>query len=131
MLAGAYNYRLKQIDTDGSFEYSYSIDVYVGMPKTFVLQQNYPNPFNPTTLIEYEIPGNQVNPSENLDTRLTIYNLLGAEVRTLVSDKTAPGFYSVPWNGRDNRGVEVPTGVYIYRLQAGKFTDTKKMLLVR
>jgi len=129
--AGAYRYRLKQIDTDGSFEYSQVIRAKVGLIEKFALQQNFPNPFNPTTIIHYQIPETPENSSARYQTRLTIYNLLGVEVRKLVAEEKPPGVYSVLWNGKNNGGLEVPSGVYVYRLQAGRFTDTKKMLLVR
>ena len=129
--AGAYHYRLKQIDTDGSFEYSQVINANIGLPETFALQQNFPNPFNPATTINYEIPAGLGNTSEIVQTTVTIYNLLGVEVRKLVAGEKRPGFYSISWNGQNDEGSEVSSGVYLYRLQAGKFTDTKKMLLVR
>ena len=129
---GVYNYRLKQMDTDGSFEYSPVISANIGLPEAFALTQNYPNPFNPSTTIDYEIPASAENTSGIFQTTtLTIYNLLGVEVRRLVAGEKRPGFYSISWNGKNNEDLEVPSGVYLYRLQAGKFTDTKKMLLVR
>ena len=131
MPAGAYRYHLKQIDTDGSFEYSQVISAKVGLIEKFALQQNFPNPFNPTTIIHYQIPETPENSSARYQTRLTIYNLLGVEVRKLVAEEKPPGVYSVLWNGKNDGGLEVPSGVYVYRLQAGRFTDTKKMLLVR
>lgn len=128
---GAYEYRLKQIDANGSFEYSESIVAVVGVPETFALLQNFPNPFNPTTSIQYQIPGSSRGENKDNRTVLTIYNLLGQEIRVLVDKAEPPGFYSVTWNGRDGFGQVVPAGVYIYRLQSGQFVDTKKMVLVK
>jgi len=90
----------------------------------FRLEQNYPNPFNPTTTIPYKLPGSsQVN--------LGIYNSLGQEVRTLVTAHQEAGEYRVVWDGRDNHGRPVPSGVYIYRLQGENFSDSRKMMLIR
>lgn len=133
---GRYEYRLKQIDTNGAFEYSESIAAVVGAPETFALLQNFPNPFNPTTSIHYQIPASpradsEASSGDDNRTVLTIYNLLGQEVRVLVDKVESPGFYSVSWNGRDELGQEVPAGVYIYRIRSGQFADAKKMVLVK
>jgi len=100
------------------------------VPAEFVLNQNYPNPFNPTTQIEYGLPvDGQV--------KLTVYDLLGQEVRSLISglDQSA-GYHNIMWDARDNRGLAVSAGVYIYRLAARgedgqKFSRTKKMVLLK
>jgi DUF917 family protein len=100
------------------------------VPAEFVLNQNYPNPFNPTTQIEYGLPvDGQV--------KLTVYDLLGQEVRSLVSglDQSA-GYHNIMWDARDNRGLAVSAGVYIYRLvsrgeDGQKFSRTKKMVLLK
>ena len=117
-------YRLKQIDTDGSFEYSVTIKVELLSPETFVLRQNYPNPFNPGTLISYQIP---------LSSKVTlvIYNLQGQVVRTLVNEEVSRGFHNVIWNGKDDFGKSVATGVYVYRMSAHKFVDAKSLTLMR
>ena len=94
------------------------------VPDQYELSQNYPNPFNPTTVIEYTLP-------ERSQVSLTIYNVLGQEVRTLVNDIRAAGSYRIEWNGADDSGKPVATGVYLYRLQAGDFTQTRKMLLMK
>ncbi|NIR51943.1 T9SS type A sorting domain-containing protein [candidate division KSB1 bacterium] len=126
---GVYKYRLKQIDTDGTFEFSRVVMAVVGLPEIFVLAQNFPNPFNPTTEIQYQIPIN-LDGAAVQKTILKIFNLLGQEVRTLIDREEAPGFYSVEWNGRDDFGNLAPSGVYIYRLRSGNFVDSKKMVLV-
>jgi predicted CXXCH cytochrome family protein len=94
------------------------------IPKTFELGQNYPNPFNPTTKISFTLPvRNHV--------RLQIYDIAGNLVSTLVDLDMSPGNYRITWNGNNNNGVGVTTGVYLYKLEAGSFTQTKKMLLMK
>lgn len=126
---GDYAYRLRQIDTDGAFEFSPVLHVVVGLPETFALFQNYPNPFNPSTLIQYELAG--ASGSELQRTELTIYNLIGEKVHKLVDRQEGPGFYQVFWDGRNAAGLPVPSGVYLYQIRSGTFVDAKKMLLVR
>ncbi len=123
-----YFYRLKQIDFDGSFEYSSTIEVLLQSPKRFVLIQNYPNPFNPETVISYQIP--DLN-GESVEVELVIFNLLGDEVRTLVRKNQAAGYYNIIWDGRDNSGMTVSAGTYVYQIKAGKFIQSKKMTLLR
>jgi hypothetical protein len=100
-------------------EITLGVDDGVLVPTQFTLKQNYPNPFNPSTTIQYEVP------SERL-VSLKVYNLIGAEVTTLVNEVKAPGSYAVSWNGEG-----VPSGVYFYKMQAGGFTATKRMLLIK
>jgi uncharacterized protein (TIGR02145 family) len=95
-----------------------------GRPYEFNLVQNYPNPFNPTTVIEYSVPTRS-------PVTIDIYNLLGEKVRTLVGETKSAGSYSVEWNGTDQSGKTVASGLYLYRIQAGKFIQSKKMLLLR
>ncbi len=125
---GTYYYRLKQIDFDGNFEYMEEISIEVNPPRSFSLYQNYPNPFNPETVIRYQIPKLS---QAMLPVELKIYNLLGDEVKTLVQNDQDPGFYSIEWDGKNNQGKKVTAGTYIYRLKAGEFIKTKKMLLLR
>lgn len=94
------------------------------VPSHFALEQNYPNPFNPTTEIIYSLP-------KETAVNLIIFNTLGQKVAILVSQKQSPGTYQVSWNGLDQNGISLPTGMYFYRLEAGSFTSTKKMLLVK
>jgi hypothetical protein len=94
------------------------------LPKAFVLKQNYPNPFNPTTAIRYALP-------EASNVRLEIYNTLGQVVQTLVDEKQEAGAYRITWDGRNEHGQEMATGVYIYRIVAGTFDATKRMLLIK
>jgi protocatechuate 3,4-dioxygenase beta subunit len=94
------------------------------LPQKIELAQNYPNPFNPTTVISWQLAvGSHVE--------LEIYNLLGQKIRTLLSAKQSPGFYQVAWDGEDDAGRQVASGVYIYRIKADKFIRSKKMLLLR
>ncbi len=98
------------------------------MPKTFSLEQNYPNPFNSSTTIAYTIPAVS---AKTVDVRLILYNILGEPVRTLVSEQKYPGFYEVVWDGRDDANRDVPSGIYIYRVKAGDFTQLRKMILIK
>ncbi len=106
-------------------------DVSVNLPATITLHQNYPNPFNPETTIEFEF-------SETSDVRLTVYNLLGQQVRVLVDQRQAPGFHRVQWDGRDNAGETVSSGIYFYRLEAqpvlgsgAVLEETRRMILLK
>jgi hypothetical protein len=95
-----------------------------GTPNAFELSQNYPNPFNPETQITYKL-------AKSTRVSLEIYNALGQKVRTLVQASQPAGSYDATWNGRNDLGVSVPTGVYFYRLRAGSQTMMKKMVLLR
>lgn len=96
------------------------------LPKAFALNQNYPNPFNPSTTIFYSIPD-----GESISTKLEIYNIRGQLVSTLVSGVKAPGYYQVMWDGTDRNGMRVTSGVYFYRLTAGDFMQTRKMVILK
>lgn len=93
-------------------------------PRGYVLLQNYPNPFNAGTTISYIVrkPG-RVN--------LTVYNVLGQQVAALVDREEGPGTYNVPWDGLDEKGRTMPSGVYLYRLELDGEVDTRKMILMR
>ncbi len=95
-----------------------------GLPLTYSLNQNYPNPFNPTTTIQYGIV------KEGLVT-LTIYNILGQEVKTLVNTSQNGGTYKITWNGLDNHNRMVPNGIYIYRIISDNFVKSKKMVFLK
>jgi hypothetical protein len=92
-------------------------------PYAFRLHQNYPNPFNPSTVISYQL-------SKATEVSLTIYSVTGQNIRLLDSGQKSAGDYSIVWNGRDDQGRSVGAGVYLYRLQAGKYTESRKMLLL-
>ena len=117
--AGTYYYRLKQIDNDGTYEYSDVISVEVGVPIQFYLSQNYPNPFNPTTRIDFTLPGRQF-------VNLRVYNTLGQIVKELVNEQKEAGSYSVTFDASN-----LPSGVYIYRLQTPEFAQNRKMTLLK
>tara|TARA_Y100000590_G_scaffold399306_1_gene482396 strand:+ start:32613 stop:36320 length:3708 start_codon:yes stop_codon:yes gene_type:complete len=110
----------------GSPEYVSSMtqEILSQLPETFTLYQNYPNPFNPTTTIRFEVP----TPSQ---VTLRIYNLMGQEVRTLTRDWFPIGSHQLMWNGKDQRGIPVSAGVYIYRLLSQDFQKTRKMVLLK
>jgi hypothetical protein len=127
--SGNYQYRLKQIDFDGTFEYSSIIDVTVDAPTKFSLEQNYPNPFNPVTKIKYEIPGQARN--DNTQVTLKVYDILGNEVATLVNEQKPAGTYEVEFNVAQVSRPELSSGIYFYQLKAGSFVETKKMVLLR
>ena len=94
-------------------------------PMEFALHQNFPNPFNPDTTIKYDL-------AESADVTLQIYNVLGQVVRTLVAGESqVPGRYQIRWNGMDDRGVSVSSGVYFYRISADKFQDVRKLMLLK
>jgi len=99
-------------------------DLPSGLPSAYVLHQNYPNPFNPSTVIEYSIP-------RRSQVEITLYNLLGQKVKTLVDKAEPAGNYSAYWNGTDYSGKPVASGVYLYRLKAGDFVETRKMILLK
>ena len=117
--SGKYLYRLKQIDTDGQFDYSEIIEVDISMPIEFSLSQNYPNPFNPSTNIRFEIP-------HSAFVNLSIYNFVGEKVATLVDEFLIEGTYSKIFDA-----AHLPTGVYLSILRAGEIRLTKKMLLIK
>lgn len=94
------------------------------LPTRWALYPNFPNPFNPTTTIRYDVPIQS-------KTVLKIYNMLGQEVRTLVNSVHVPGIYRVEWDGRNNTGQYVSTGMYLYRMHAGAFVQTRKLLLLK
>ncbi|MCA2005105.1 MAG: T9SS type A sorting domain-containing protein, partial [Ignavibacterium sp.] len=116
---GKYQYRLKQIDFDGTFEYSKTVEVEIVSPSKFELTQNYPNPFNPTTSISFTIP-------QAGNVKLAVYNLLGQEVAVLVNEFRDAGTYDVEFNASN-----LNSGVYLYKLEANGSTFTKKMTLLK
>jgi hypothetical protein len=121
---GNYYYRLKQIDYDGTFEYSDIVQVNYGGSLTFSLDQNYPNPFNPSTKIKYTI--SSVGTSLMKFVQLKIFDVLGNEITTLVNEEKPAGEYEVEFNG-----ASLPSGIYFYQMNAGEFTETRKMVLLR
>jgi hypothetical protein len=118
-ITGKSYYRLKQIDFDGTSEYSNVVEVVFGTVSEFALDQNYPNPFNPTTTIKYSI-------KEKSSVELKIYDLLGSEIADLVNEEKAPGNYDVSFDASS-----LSSGVYLYTIKAGSFVQTRKMLLMK
>ncbi|MFH0736138.1 MAG: T9SS type A sorting domain-containing protein [bacterium] len=116
---GVFSYRLKQIDNDGSFEYSSVINVTVGTPANFELNQNYPNPFNPSTTINFTLP-------EASQIKLVVYNMLGQSVATLFDGAKEAGYHSVVFNA-----AGLTSGIYFYQIQSDNFNSVKKMILAK
>ncbi len=129
-LDGIIQYRLKQIDTDGNIEYSPVVEVETGSaPKEFSLSQNFPNPFNPSTKIKYSIPSLALRESVSegrVRVLLKVYDILGNEIATLVNEEKPPGVYEVEFDGS-----QLSSGVYFYSLNAGNFSQVKKLILLR
>ncbi len=96
-----------------------------GKPVSYSLEQNYPNPFNPTTTVAYQVP------EDNRFVRIEIYNITGQHVRTLVNGIQNAGEYKVTWDGNDDQGIKVGSGVYLLRMQSGSFTQIRKMMLLK
>jgi len=94
------------------------------LPTEFGLKQNYPNPFNPQTNIDFMVP-------QTSNVTIEIFNILGQKVRSLLSEEKAAGTYSVRWDGANENGQNVPSGVYFYRMVAGDFAQTNKMIMLR
>jgi hypothetical protein len=106
-----------------SVELSGGVDVSLS-PQRLEVNQNYPNPFNPATTISFNLPTSS-------KVTLKVYNLLGQEVRTLVDYNMEAGSHSISWDGRDNAGDPVSSGVYLYSLHTGEFNVVKKMIYIR
>ena len=117
--AGSYTYRLKQVDYNGTFSYSDEVNVDVSGPLQFELAQNYPNPFNPSTSIKFSIP-------QSSNVTLKIFNTLGQELITLIDQNMESGTHSINFDAS-----KLNSGVYFYRLDAGSFSEVKKMTLVK
>lgn len=114
-----FQYRLKQIDTDGKYGYSSIVSIEIQTPTQYRLNQNYPNPFNPSTVITYSIPI-----SSNVVVK--VYDMLGKLITTLLNEYQEAGNYQVSFNAG-----ELSNGIYYYKIQSGNFVATKKMLLLK
>ncbi|KAA0250138.1 MAG: T9SS C-terminal target domain-containing protein, partial [Chlorobiota bacterium] len=122
--AGKYTYRLRQVDFDGTSEYSSEVEADIIVPAEYSLGQNYPNPFNPSTSIEFALKA-------DAKVTLRLFDALGQEVRTILSDNYATGNYKIDFNASS-----LNSGVYFYTIEASgvdgsKFTSTKKMILMK
>jgi hypothetical protein len=117
--AGKYQYRLKIIDYDGSYEYSIVVETEIALPKNFELSQNYPNPFNPSTMINYALP---------VDSKviLEVFNITGEKVGQLVNEEKTAGNYTVEFDAG-----KLSSGFYIYQLRIGNFVQSRKMILMK
>lgn len=120
LMPNKYFYRLKQIDYNGNFEY-FELPLYVliSKPQAFSMGQNYPNPSNPKSNIDFQIP-------EKTFVNISVYNILGQQITTLINGETEAGIYTVVFDG-----TNLASGTYIYRITAGSFTEIKKMILVK
>ena len=118
-MSALYNYRLKQIDNDGEFEYSKIVSINGVTPDNYYLSQNYPNPFNPDTRIDFSLPEKEL-------VVLRVYNTLGEVVSELVNEIREPGSYSISFNASD-----LPSGTYFYTISAGNYSTAKKMSLLK
>ncbi len=122
-----YSYNLIEVNVDGSEqlvnELAVSATPRLKAPKVCTLHQNYPNPFNPYTQINYQIP-------KDNHVTLKIYNLLGQEIITLIDDQLTAGSHTATWNGRDSSSNKVSAGIYFCTMEAGEFTQTRKMVLL-
>ncbi len=124
--SGKYSYRLKMVDSDGSFKYSDVVEAEVALPKEYALSQNYPNPFNPTTRIDYQLP---------FDSKVTLelYGITGEKVATLINSELSAGYYTTDINAS---AMNLASGVYIYRMTAQNqteknFVQVKKLMLTK
>lgn len=118
--SGIYNYRIKQVDFDGTYKY-YNLkeEIQIDVPSSYELSQNYPNPFNPTTKIKYSVP-------EDGFVNIAVYNLLGGKVSEIVSGIQKAGNYEVTFSAS-----ELASGMYIYRMASGGFVSIKKMMILK
>ncbi len=115
--------------TDGLFKVGPGTDVreedeILNRPDKLTLFQNYPNPFNPLTVIQYVLP-------YDCEVDISVYNVLGQKVKTLVKSKQEAGYQQVIWDGEDEKGEGVVSGIYFYKIKAGKFIQSKKMVIVK
>ena len=133
LVNGTYYYKLTATDFAGntgvpSLELPINVtsvhDQDGSVPRVFALFQNYPNPFNPVTQIRFSVP-------KRTKVEISVYNILGQKVKTLLNEELEAGNYTSTWNGKDDKGYDVSSGIYFYKLNSQEFSATKKMLLVR
>jgi len=118
--SGTFNYRLKQIDFNGNYEYfNLSNEVVIGTPSAFFVSQNYPNPFNPSTKIDFDIPNEGI-------VKISLFDLTGKEIGIITNEFKTAGYHTVSFNAG-----YLPSGVYFYRINADNFVSTKKMQLIK
>ena len=115
----------RAVGRDGEIVSQVTKDFHVeGIPESYALHQNYPNPFNPVTKIEYDIPGGG-------NVSLIIYDIMGRQVKTLVSGFQPAGYHEIIWNGINDQQEQVGAGMYLYRVESAGFIKTKKMVLLK
>ena len=102
----------------------FTLDRSAHLPVSYTLHQNYPNPFNPVTTLRYDLP-------EDALVNITIYDMMGRQVKTLINDQQTAGYRSLQWNATNDLGQPVSAGMYLYTIQAGEFRQTKKMVLLK
>ena len=127
-----YFYRVYYVAAGANSEYSDVLSVTLEwldvdgeqLPTVYALHQNYPNPFNPVTNLSYDLP-------EDAMVNITVFDMMGRVVRTLVNDQQSAGYKSLQWNATNNSGQPISAGLYIYTIQAGEFSQTKKMILLK
>ena len=119
-----YFYKLADVSYNGSITMHEAREVTIELPQEYSLHQNYPNPFNPETLITFSL-------KESGLVNLNIYNMNGQLVRSLVSENRNSGQFDVVWNGRNDLGMQVPSGIYMYRIQINDYSQTKRMVLMK
>jgi len=125
-----YYYKIAAVDNGGNVS-PYAVGGTTGVeatgsnaPKEFALAQNYPNPFNPTTQIQFALP-------KESHVKIVVYNVAGSEIATLVNSTMGTGSYTLTWNGTNDAGEHVSSGVYLYRIQAGEYTSVRKMVMLK
>lgn len=124
-----YYYKIETVDYNGSSHFYGPISIFFEseikkIPTSFELFQNFPNPFNPATQIKFSLP------KENY-IEIAVYNTLGSKLTTLLHEKLEPGFHSATWDGTDEFGNKMGSGIYIVKMVSGSFVDYRKMLLVK
>ncbi|HDZ11701.1 MAG TPA: T9SS type A sorting domain-containing protein, partial [Bacteroidetes bacterium] len=118
-----YYYKIEDLDLNGNKTLHGPVRADIPVPNEFNISQNYPNPFNPVTTIRFVLPKSGF-------VQLSVFNILGQKVRTLVDENRKAGFYNVIWDGRNDFGNSVPSGIYYYKFTAGKFHSIKRMILM-
>lgn len=119
-----YYYKLEDVSAGGLRTLHGPVLATIDLPTEFRMAQNYPNPFNPETTIRFQLPSSG-------QVRLTVFNILGKQVRDLIDRQMEPGFHSVIWDARDDNGSRVTSGIYYYRISADGYSDFRKMLLMK
>jgi len=126
-IGNIYEYRLADVSYSGVITYSDVIQIHFEddfLPKEFTLKNAYPNPFNPVTTIRYGLP-------KDSEVKITIFDISGRKIKTIIDSKQQAGWYDMQWNGINDQNVQVSSGMYLYKMTADNYTQTKKILLIR